>query len=111
MGSLRIGVVAILVAGADHQKPKTNDVSQAVRDLIERARIDHAGGEPKAAVRLRATPECRDPKTAGRHQIRPQLVCRSRMTSRAAEAQDRSWRVRRVSTSPAETSWRSQAIS
>jgi hypothetical protein len=42
----RIGVVAILVAGADHQKPKTNDVSQAVRDLIERARINHAGGEP-----------------------------------------------------------------
>ena len=42
----RIGVVAILVAGADHQKPKTNDVSQAVRDLIGRARINHAGGEP-----------------------------------------------------------------
>jgi len=41
----RIGVDAILVAGADHQEPKTNDIRQAVRDLIARARIDHAGGE------------------------------------------------------------------
>ena len=42
----RIGVVAVLVAGADHQQSKTDDVRQAVRDLIGRARIDHAGGEP-----------------------------------------------------------------
>ena len=42
----RIGVVAVLVAGADHQQSKTDDVRQAVRDLIGRARINHAGGEP-----------------------------------------------------------------
>jgi hypothetical protein len=42
----RIGVVAVLVAGADHQQSKTDDVRQAVRDLIGRARIDHAVGEP-----------------------------------------------------------------
>ena len=41
----RIGVVAVLVDGADHQQSKTDDVRQAVRDLIGGARIDHAGGE------------------------------------------------------------------
>ena len=41
-----IGVVAVLVAGADHQQPKANDVRQAVGDLLGRARINHAGGEP-----------------------------------------------------------------
>ena len=40
------GVVAVFVAGADHQQPKANDVGQAVRDLIRRPRINHAGGEP-----------------------------------------------------------------
>jgi hypothetical protein len=35
-----------IVAGADHEKTKTNDVGQAVRDLIGRARINYAGGEP-----------------------------------------------------------------
>ena len=47
-----IGVDPVLVTGADHQKPKADDVRQAVRDLIGRAGIDHAGGEP-----------IRDPKT------------------------------------------------
>ena len=47
-----VGVDPVLVAGADHQQPKANDVRQAVRDLIGRAGIDHAGGEP-----------IRDPKT------------------------------------------------
>ncbi len=40
------GVVAVFVAGGNHQQPKTNDVGQAVGDLIGRARINHAGGEP-----------------------------------------------------------------
>jgi len=40
------GVVAVFVAGADHQQPKANDVGQAVRDLIRRPRINHASGEP-----------------------------------------------------------------
>ena len=44
----RTGVVAVLAAGADHQQSKTDDVRQPVRDLIGRARIDHAGGEPIA---------------------------------------------------------------
>ncbi len=44
----RMGVVAVLAAGADHQQSKTDDVRQAVRDPIGRARIDHAGGEPIA---------------------------------------------------------------
>ena len=43
--------LAVLVAGADHQQSKTDDVRQAVRDLIGRARIDHAGGEPIGEAR------------------------------------------------------------
>ncbi len=39
-------VVAVFVAGADHQQPKANDVGQAVGDLIRRSRINYAGGEP-----------------------------------------------------------------
>src|SRR5208282_4714735 len=38
--------VAVLVAGADHQEPKTNDIGQAVRDLIGIAWVHDAGGEP-----------------------------------------------------------------
>ena len=40
-----IGVDAILVAGADHQHAKANDVGQTVC-LIGCARIGHAGGVP-----------------------------------------------------------------
>ena len=40
------GVVAVFVAGADHQQPKANDVGQAVGDLLRRARINQAGGQP-----------------------------------------------------------------
>ena len=47
-----VGVDPVLVAGADHQQPKANDVRQAVHDLVGRAGINHAGGEP-----------IRDPKT------------------------------------------------
>ncbi len=46
IASQRIGVVAVFVAGADHQQPKVNDVSERVRDLIQRARVHHAGGKP-----------------------------------------------------------------
>jgi hypothetical protein len=46
IASQTIGVVAVLVAGADHQEPKTNDIGQAVRDLIGIAGVYDAGGEP-----------------------------------------------------------------
>ena len=39
------GVVAVFVAGRDHQQPKTDDLSQAMRDLIRRTRVHHAGGQ------------------------------------------------------------------
>ncbi len=42
----RIGVVAVLIARRDHQQPKADDVGKAVGDLIGRAPVDHAGGEP-----------------------------------------------------------------
>jgi hypothetical protein len=41
-----IGVVAVFVARCDHQQPKADDVGEAVRDLIRRARVNHAGGHP-----------------------------------------------------------------
>ena len=41
-----IGVDPVLVAGADHQQPKPDDVRQAVGDLIGRPRIDHTRGQP-----------------------------------------------------------------
>ncbi len=34
------------IARRDHQQPKADDLRQAVGDLIGRAGIDHAGGEP-----------------------------------------------------------------
>jgi hypothetical protein len=40
------GVVAVLVAGRDHQQAKANDVGQGVGDLIGRPRILDAGGKP-----------------------------------------------------------------
>jgi hypothetical protein len=40
------GVGAVFITRRDHQQPKADDVGQAVRDLIRRARIHHAGGEP-----------------------------------------------------------------
>ena len=40
------GVVAVFIAAADHQQPKADDVGERVRDLIRRARVYHAGGEP-----------------------------------------------------------------
>jgi hypothetical protein len=40
------GVVAVLVAGRDHQQAKADDVSQGVGDLIGRPRIVDAGGKP-----------------------------------------------------------------
>ena len=51
-----IGVVAVLVARSDHQQPKTNDVGEAMRDLVGRARVldagGHAIGDPKALLDL-----------------------------------------------------------
>ena len=39
-----VGVVAVLIARRDHQQSKANDVGEAVRDLIGRARVLDAGG-------------------------------------------------------------------
>ena len=40
------GVGAVLVAGGDHQQSKTNDAGKTVRDLIRRAQVHQAGGQP-----------------------------------------------------------------
>jgi hypothetical protein len=41
-----IGVDSVLVAGADHQQPKPDDIRQAVGDLIGHPRINQACGQP-----------------------------------------------------------------
>ena len=50
------GVVAVFIAGGDHQEPKTNDIGEAVRDLIGRAWVldtrRHAIGDAKALFDL-----------------------------------------------------------
>lgn len=38
------GVVAVLVAGRDHQQAEADDVSEAVPDLLRRSRVIEAGG-------------------------------------------------------------------
>jgi len=40
------GVVAVLIAGADHEQAKANDVGERVGDEIGIARITDAAGEP-----------------------------------------------------------------
>ena len=40
------GVIAVLIAGADHQQAKADDVSERVGDQVRRARIDQASGQP-----------------------------------------------------------------
>ena len=42
----RIGVNSVLVTGANHQKPKADDIGQAVGDLLGRPRINHARSQP-----------------------------------------------------------------
>jgi hypothetical protein len=44
IGAKGVGVVAVLVAGRDHQQTKANDVGEAMCDLIGRPRIHNTGG-------------------------------------------------------------------
>ena len=73
----RVGVVAVLVAGGDHQHAKPDDLRQAMHDLLRHPRVLETGrqavGQAPAGVRSRARPASRLPRTAGRHQNgRPQ---------------------------------------
>jgi general stress protein YciG len=40
-----VGVVAVLVAGGNHQHPEAQDPGDAMHDTPRRARIGHAGGQ------------------------------------------------------------------
>ncbi len=42
----RVGVVAVLVAGRDHQQAETQDSGDAVPDPLRGARVVDTGGEP-----------------------------------------------------------------
>ena len=50
------GVVAVLVAGGDHQEAEADDVGERVRDLIRHARVfntrSHAIGDAKPLLHL-----------------------------------------------------------
>ncbi len=48
-------VVAVFVARRDHQEPKTNDVGEAVCDLIRRTRIFYAGASRSSTRRRCST--------------------------------------------------------
>ena len=48
------GVVAVFVARRDHQQSKTDDVGEAVCDLIRRTRVLNAGGQAIHTRRARA---------------------------------------------------------
>ena len=75
-----VGIVAVLVAGGDHQQAETQDLGEAVLDAFWRARIVDAGGETprhaearldltqrqQAAIgRERSTVEAGDDRLAG----------------------------------------------
>jgi len=45
IGAKIVGVVAVLVAGCDHQEAKADDIGKSVRDLIGRAGVFHATDE------------------------------------------------------------------
>lgn len=40
-----VGVIAVLVAGGDHQEAEADDVGESVRDLIGRTRVLDTAGE------------------------------------------------------------------
>ena len=40
-----VGIVAVLVAGGNHQHPETQDVGDAMHDTPRRARVGQAGGQ------------------------------------------------------------------
>jgi hypothetical protein len=45
IGAKTVGVVAVLVAGGDHQEAEPHDVGESVRDLVRCARILDAASE------------------------------------------------------------------
>jgi len=66
------GVVAVLIAGADHQQAKANDVGERVGDQVRRARSirqRRADRRRPDLARPRARPERRHPTTADRRRI------------------------------------------
>ena len=46
IGAQARGVVAVLIAGRDHQQPEADDIGQAMNDLIRRSWVIDARGEP-----------------------------------------------------------------
>ena len=65
-----VGVVAVLVAGGDHQHAEAHDVGDAMHDPPRRAGIGHAGGQPigdaEPAFDLAQRQHAAHPRRAGR---------------------------------------------
>src|SRR4030081_831163 len=72
-----VGVVAVLVAGGDHQEAEADDVGESVRDLIRCALILDTASKSAAVARPRAASgrhyngegflECVSSRSAGQH--------------------------------------------
>jgi hypothetical protein len=45
IGAQRVGVVAVLVAGGDHQQAKSDDLRQPMHDLLRHPRVLEAAGQ------------------------------------------------------------------
>ena len=85
-----VGVVAVRVAGGDHQEAEADDVGESVRDLIRRARIlDTASETISDAQPLLGSPATsgrRRPTTTDRRRILQQRIYRRQVTGRATAA-------------------------
>jgi len=85
-----VGVVAVLVAGGDHQEAEADDVGESVRDLIRCALIlDPASKTISDAQPLldpRAASGRRRPMTTNHHRMLQRRICRRQVTGRATAA-------------------------
>src|SRR2546430_10263332 len=73
IGAKTVGVVAVLVAGGDHQEAEADDVGESVRDLIRRTLVLDTACETigdaqpcstsRSPARLRAASRLRRPMT------------------------------------------------
>jgi hypothetical protein len=82
-----VGVVAVLVAGGDHQEAEADDVGESVRNLIGRTRILQRDDQRRAAVaRSLATSGRRRPTTTDHHRILQRRIFRRQLTGRATAA-------------------------
>ena len=85
----RVGVVAVLIAGSDHQHAKPDDFGQAMRDLLRRPRVLEIPGQPVGQSQPGfdlAQATNRPPRIAGRRQNELPRPCLAPVTDRGERA-------------------------